>query len=270
MRAVAAVGCASVCALGCACQSAAAPSTTLSLRAACATNEFWAGASCKPRGDGAAKVAAGVDALRRAEVDEATAALDAAASAGPLDHETNVSLWEQRGIAAAYVDDERTASAAFEMLLALDPGHFLSYHTSPKATFVFEKVRNELGSRGAPTIDINWAHGQKVGRAVPLDVSVLADPLRFLHSATLYVRTRGDASWHAADVSLRGAGTEQHVVLPPVVATKPVSLELYVRAYDATGNEVLLWADPKRPREIPLRYDPPQPWYRKWWVIALG
>ena len=38
---------------------------------------------------------------------------------------------------------------------------------------------------------------------------------------------------------------------------KPVSLELYLRAYDDRGNEVLTWADPTRPREIPLRYDPP-------------
>ncbi|MGE0549823.1 MAG: hypothetical protein AB7O24_18350 [Kofleriaceae bacterium] len=270
MRALAALACALVHALLGACHSAAAPTTPLALRPACAADEFWTGSACKQRGDGAAKVAVGVDALRRAEVEQATAALDAATKAGPLDQDTNIALWEQRGIAAAYVDDEATASAAFEMLLALDPGHFLSYHTSPKATFVFEKVRNELKARGAPAIDINWAQGQKVGSAVPLDVAVLADPKQFLRSATLYVRARGEPAWRAADVTLRGAGTEHHVVLPPVVATKPVSLELYLRAYDAGGNEVFMWADPKRPREIPLRYDPPQPWYRKWWVIAIG
>jgi hypothetical protein len=47
-----------------------------------------------------------------------------------------------------------------------------------------------------------------------------------------------------------------------------VSLELYLRAYDDRGNEVLSWADPARPREIPLRYDPPTPWYRRGWFYA--
>ena len=51
-------------------------------------------------------------------------------------------------------------------------------------------------------------------------------------------------------------------------ATRPVSLELYLRAYDDRGNEVLAWADPKQPREIPLRYDPPTPWYRRGWFYA--
>ena len=49
-----------------------------------------------------------------------------------------------------------------------------------------------------------------------------------------------------------------------------MSLELYLRAYDEHGNEVLTWADPQHPRELALRYEPPTPWYRKWWVIAIG
>jgi len=51
---------------------------------------------------------------------------------------------------------------------------------------------------------------------------------------------------------------------------KPTSLELYLKAFDRTGNEVLVWADPTRPREIPLRYDPPTPWHRRWWVWAIA
>ncbi len=33
---------------------------------------------------------------------------------------------------------------------------------------------------------------------------------------------------------------------------------------------MLTWGDPQRPREIALRYDPPSPWYRKWWVYAIA
>jgi len=252
-----------------ACTSGSSRGTTLALRAACPAGSYWTGSACQPRGSGAAKIAAGKDALAKQDVDAAKVALDdAERSGGPLDHDANVTLWEQRGIASAYLNDDTSATAAFDMLLALDPNHVLSYRLAPKATFVFERVRDKLELSGAPALAIRWQRGQRVGDAVPLDVEVVADPKRFLKSATLFVRTRGDTAWHAADIAL--AKKEARVVLPPVVATKPVSLELYARAYDDRGNEVLAWADPTRPREIPLRYDPPPPWYRKWWVWFAG
>jgi hypothetical protein len=256
------------------CHGASGRGTLVALRSACPDAEYWDGAACKPRGDAAARVAAGKQALARLDVDVARTALDGADRGGPLDHETNVTLWEQRGIAAAYVDDERTASAAFDMLLALDPGHFLSYTLSPKATFVFEKVRNETRARGMPALDVSWPHGQRVGEPVPIDLEIVADPKLFLRRATVFVRTRGEPTWRAADVPLiapPGGSPERRVLLPPIEAARPVSIELYLRAYDDRGNEVLTWADPGRPREIPLRYDPPTPWYRRaWFYAALG
>lgn len=250
------------------CHGGTSHGTLAALRPACADAELWDGTACKPRGDGPAKVAAAKQALARMDVDVARAALAAADQGGPLDHDSNVTLWEQRGIAAAYLNDERTASAAFDMLLALDPSHFLSYTLSPKATFVFEKVRNDTKARGVPALDVNWAHGQRVGEPVPIDLEVIADPKQFLSRATVFVRARGDAAWRATDVSL-GSAVDRRVVLPPVEAQKPLSLELYLRAYDARGNEVLTWADAARPREIPLRYDPPTPWYRRVWFYAV-
>jgi len=238
----------------------------LSLREACATGQYWNGTACSARGDAAAKIEAGKTALANLDVDAAKKALDAAGTAGPLDHDANVTLWEQRGIAAAYVDDQANATAAFDMLLALDPAHVLSYKLSPKATFVFEKVRDE--NKGGAQIDVNWQFGQRVGDPVPLDLEVVADPKSFLKSATVFVRTRGSATWRAADLAV--TGKSKRVVLPAVSAEKPVSLELYIRGYDEQHNEVLAWADAKKPREIPLRYDPPTPWYRKWWVITIA
>jgi hypothetical protein len=241
--------------------------TLVALRSACPDAHYWNGSACAPRGDGAARVAAGKQALAKLDVDVARLALDAAEKAGPLDHDANITLWEQRGIAAAYLDDEAAARAAFDMLLALDPGHFLSYTLSPKATFVFEKVRNDIKARGVPALDVTWPHGQRVGDPVPLDLEVVADPKRFLRRATVFVRTRGDAGWRAADLTLAST-RDQRIVLPPIDADRPVSLELYLRAYDERGNEVLTWADARRPREIPLRYDPPTPWYRRGWFYA--
>ncbi|HEU4730317.1 MAG TPA: hypothetical protein VFT22_20610 [Kofleriaceae bacterium] len=251
------------------CHGAPGHSTLVTLRRACAAAEYWDGSACQPRGDAADKVAAGKQALAKLDVDAARPLLDAADQGGPLDHDANVTLWEQRGIAAAYVNDERSASAAFDMLLALDPSHFLSYTLSPKATFVFERVRNEAHAHGVPALDVRWPHGQRVGDPVPIDLEVVADPKQFLRRATLFVRTRGEADWRAADVALAGA-TERRIVLPPVSTHRPVSLELYLRAYDQRGNEVLTWADATRPREIPLRYDPPTPWYRRAWFYAAA
>lgn len=251
-----------------ACRAGAPSGTLLALRGACDGATYWDGKACVARGDGAAKLAAGVSALASSELDAAKVALDAVDQAGPLDHATHVTLWEQRGIAAAYVDDEASATSAFEMLLALDPGHFLSYTLSPKATFVFEKVRGKA-TAAPPALDVNWATGAKVGDPVPLDIEVLADPKQFLANATLFVRERGDAAWRAADVALT-SGKPQRVIVPAVHHDKPTSLELYLKAFDRTGNEVLVWADPTRPREIPLRYDPPTPWHRRWWVWAIA
>lgn len=242
---------------------------SIALRPACRVGTYWDGAACKPRGDGAAQIARGAEALAKQDVEQAKAPLDAAERSGPLDHESNITLWELRGIAAAYVDDVAAATSAFDMLLALDPSHFLSYTLSPKATFVFEKVRNDIKLRGDPALDVNWPPGQKVNSPVPLDVEVIADPKQFLKRATLFVRTRGEPDWRSADVTL-GTGRNTRILLPAVRADKPVSLELFLRAYDARGNEVLAWAHPTRPREIPLRYDPPTPWYRKWWVIGIA
>lgn len=73
-----------------------------------------------------------------------------------------------------------------------------------------------------------------------------------------------------ADLALPGEGEYRRVVLPAFDATAATAVELYLRAYDAAGNEVLDWASPERPRELPLRWDPPAPWYRKWWVWAIA
>ena len=253
-----------------ACGGATANTRPSMFRDACATGEYWTGTACAKRVEVATKLAASKEALEVPEIETATTALAAVRAAGPLAHDANISLWEQLGIAAAFVDRIEDARSAFTQLLALDPGHFLSYELSPKATRIFEQVRNEQAARGAPAVEVNWANGQRVGAPVPIDITVVADPLAFLHAATVFVRTRGETKWRATDISLGKVGSDQHIVLPSVTATKPLSLELYVRGYDKAGNEVLTWADPIRPREIPLRYDPPRPWWQKWWVITLA
>jgi hypothetical protein len=264
MRLVALVAVGALAALA-GCSHAVSSGSTIALRPACGSAEYWDGRACKKGGDAPQQLAISTEALARLDIDKAKAALDRVEAAGPLDHTTNVSLWEQRGIAAAYTDDEASATKAFDMMLALDPTHFLSYQLSPKATLVFDKTLQQAKLRGTPEIDVTWPHDRKVGDPIPVDVEVLADPKRFLSRATLFVRTRGERSWRAADLPLT---KERHIVLPPVTAEKDVSLELYLRAYDQKGNEVLTWNDPARPREIALPYVPPPPWYKTKWGIT--
>ena len=74
----------------------------------------------------------------------------------------------------------------------------------------------------------------------------------------------------AADVALPAPGQVAQVRLPALTGRAPTALELFAVASDDQGNEVHLWASPDRPREVPLRYDPPTRWYRKWWVWAVA
>jgi hypothetical protein len=216
---------------------------------------------------GKADLNAGREALAKFEVESAQKHLDAAAQKGPLDLASHVTLWEQRGIAAAYVDDEPQALRAFATLLALNPGHLISYTLSPRATFVFEKARTGASKQQSPTMQVSWRRDLRVGEPLPIEVELVANPDARVRRATLMMRARGGAEWRAADVDLR-AGAYQRVVLPPVFGTKPATLELYLRAFDERDNEVMRWADAAAPREMMLRYEPTTPWYRTWWVWA--
>jgi hypothetical protein len=246
---------------------------------------------------GSAEVTAALDANDPRIQEDPVAALAATEEVrGPFDRPSYARLWRQRGMAHALLayaaaaeakDDptlaeakareqavhEAAALAAFDMLLALDPTHRLEYTDSPQATFVFQDAIAEAAKRPAPAIDVDWKRGLAVGDAVPVDVEVVADPKGFLTRAVLFVRRRGAERWHAADVELPAAGGYTRIVLPGSLAAdarKATALELYVRAYDDGGNEVLGWASRERPREVALRWDPPPPWYRTWWVWTIA
>lgn len=262
-----------VAALVAALASACAPSTphlpTSAVRGACALDEQYQERRCQAVA-GRAHIEAGRAALATFDLETAKAELDAAAASGPLDYDSHVALWEQRGIAAAYAADEPAALAAFDTLLTLDPGHLLSYTLSPRATFVFEKARLAAQHSPRPALQLTWRRDARIGDALPVDVEVVADPKQSLSRASLVLRARGEASWRAVDLPLPKPGALARITLPPTSGKKPATLELYLRAFDAHDNEVLRWASPEAPRELALRYEPPQPWHSKWWVRAIG
>jgi hypothetical protein len=248
--------------------------------------------------DGASgsRTPATVEADIQKDPEAALTAIEQEAQRGPFAQHAYADLWKRRGMAHALLayaaaaegrDDpavaeakqkeqaehEAAARAAFDMLLAIDPTFRLEYTQSPQTTFVFQAAIAEAAKRPAPAIDVDWKRDLRVGDAIPIDVEVIADPMAFLARATVFVRRRGDTSWRAADLDLPDAGAYRRIVLPGSLsasATRATAVELYLRAYDDAGNEVLAWASPERPREVPLRWDPPPPWYRKWWVWAIG
>jgi tetratricopeptide (TPR) repeat protein len=237
-------------------------------RAPCADAQYWDGSACQTRAGGGAALERAVRALAAFQVDQALAELQQARAAEPHPHETLVTIYEQLGIAHAYLANETEAMAAFEMLLALDPGHLLSYTLSPRATFVFERARSR--SRRPAAVDLSWPRDLEVDDAIPVDVEVLADPATMLHHATLEVRTRGATTHRSFDLELPAPGDFRRVVLPELGTTRPEVLQLWLRAYDERGNEVLRWGSAEAPREIPLGYRAPTPWYRRWWVWAAA
>jgi tetratricopeptide (TPR) repeat protein len=215
----------------------------------------------------AATLARGKALLAAFQVEEALPLLERALAEGPHEHAELATIYEQLGIAYAYLEREQEALGAFDLLLDLEPGHLLSYELSPKATFLFERARRAGGA--APAVDLDWPDDGSVDEPLPIDVEVIADPRGFLRRGTLHLRRRGDHAWRALDLSLLPPGRRARARVPPLASGKPEVLELYLTVSDPAGNEVLLWADAARPRAIPLGWEPPPAWWERWWVWAI-
>lgn len=204
--------------------------------------------------------------------EDAVKLLEAAKAAGPHPHAQHVRLYEQLGIAYAYLEKKDEAVAAFVTMLSLDRTRAISYTLSPKVTFLFEQARNQVADRPAPGVDLAWPRDLAVDDEVPVDIEVLADPAGFLQKGELFYRKKGAAGFERRAVTLPAVGGVERVGLPAVAASAkaPAVLQLYLVAQDAQNNEVLLFGSKRRPREVSLAYRPPEPWYGKWWVWAIA
>jgi len=235
----------------------------------CPEEQYFDGHRCHQSDRARASLDAGAQALAAFQVDVALSHLQKARMQGPLAHADLVRLHEQLGIAYSYLGEEKAAVAAFDTLLSLDPGHLLPYTLSPKATFVFERARRQARTRSEPTIDVNWPRKLTVEDPVAIGVEVVSDPKSFLARAVVHVRRAGDSRFGQLPVNLANNG-DRRVLLPPIGGNSSQTIELFVNAFDQSGNEVLQWSSPLHPREIQLGYQRPQPWYGKWWVLTLA
>lgn len=224
-------------------------------------------------------LAPGTEVLDRAEEaladfrpEDAVNLLELAKEGGPYSHEDHVRLYQQLGIAYAYLDRPEAAQAAFGTMLALDPKAAISYTLSPKVTFLFEEARREALEQEPATVDLAWPRDLTVDEPVPVDLEVVADPLGFLDRARLFYRKKGEGRFASIAVVLNGNDGSERVEIPPVApeSKSPATLELYLVAQDDRMNEVLRFGSADRPREVALAYEPPDPWYGKWWVWAIA
>jgi len=198
--------------------------------------------------------------------------LDKARHGGPYKLSDHVRLYEQYAIAFAYLDRREEALRAFDMLLALSPGHAIRYTLSPKVTLLFEEARRRARERRPPQIEVILPRRPRVSDRLPIDIEVLADDRQLLAHATLFWRLRGQRHFRHETIPLRGPGNTTTISLPPVAAsaTSARTVELHLVAYDPRGNEVYHWHSERGPRELTLSYVPPDHWYGKWWIWALA
>ncbi|MCC7381072.1 MAG: tetratricopeptide repeat protein [Deltaproteobacteria bacterium] len=202
--------------------------------------------------------------------EEAVKLLERAKEKGPHGYAAHARLYELLGIAYAYLERTDDALGAFDTLLAIDPGRAISYTLSPKVTFLFEQARGKAAARPPPSVQVSWSYDLMVGEEIPIQIEVIADPYGFLKRAHLHHRLRGSPTFESIEIVLPPPGQRTTARLPPVAADRPEAVELHLEALDAQGNEVLKWASAERPRDVSLGFDPPTPWYGRWWVWGIA
>ncbi|MFC1610031.1 hypothetical protein ACFL6C_03680 [Myxococcota bacterium] len=213
----------------------------------------------------------GTAAVTAFRIKEAAGLLEQAKKEGPYLHDDHVRLYEQLGIAYAYLDRKSMALETFDILLALDPGHVVPYTLSPKVTFLFEQARRKSDARAPATLHASWPHGLLVTDPTPITVEVVADPKALITKIVLHVRHKEDPEYRELSFDAPPPGAYHKAVVPPLESSSaPDVLQLYLTAHDAHDNEVLLVGSHEHPREISLGLEPPTPWYAQWWVWTIA
>jgi len=200
---------------------------------------------------------------------------------GPLALENVVRLDENLGVALAYAGKSAEAEQRFGHLLAVEPGHVLPYSISPKATFVFEKVRREMAQRRATEVTLETPASAPFDREIALTLSCRANALDLVASWRVCYRVKGGAADYECLVRpALPTGETTSVLLPAVPASAavqtdaasrdeaPAVLQVALAGFDGPGNEVFRNPSRAQPREIPIGIAAPGPWYSNGWLWA--
>ncbi len=215
----------------------------------------------------------GARALEALQTARAVSLLERARGEGPYDLPTHLRLYEQLAIAYAFLERPDDALKAFDRVLALSPGHAVSYTLSPKVTFLFERARNTHAGQPQLDLEVSWPKDIKGGAPLVVNVEKRFDVLELAINLALFSRTRGAPTFQPHPVPAPRPGQSVTVELPEESLGEEGSVvrELYLQATDAAGNEVFRWASSALPREVTSVALVKQAWYQKWWVwSAIG
>ena len=221
---------------------------------------------------GNSNLAEGMQAVQDFRAEEGITYLEQAKQEGPYQYEDLRLLYEHLAVGFAYLNRQEESLAAFDMLLSLDAGYVVSYTLSPKVTFLFEKARKIARAQQPTQIQLNWPELIDVDRPLPFTFEVVADRQSMLKQGLFFRRLVGEPTFTFLQFNLAPLQQKGRLELPPQAldAREDKFLEFYFVGLDAAGNEVLRWADSQHPRKLALKYTPPTPWYKRWWVWALG
>jgi hypothetical protein len=221
----------------------------------------------------------GIERLEAEDLDAARNELEAAAKQGPYRLDEVVQLYRGLGVVRAYFDDSVGARWAFERLLAIAPAAMLPYTTSPKATFLFQEVKEALRTRPALRVDLTTPAVAALDQPIDVVVARAADPLGAVQRIEVWYRLKGKADFERVPVATIGIGERATVQLPGVPAAQAqvdedgvakAIVEIAVVAFDAAGWEIARTPDPSSPREVPVGFDAPGPWYTRWWLWGIA
>lgn len=218
----------------------------------------------------------GIMALEQQDYEQAQALLEQSLTQGPYSYEQVLSLYRALGIARAFAGDEEGARRAFRQMLAVDTTLILSYTISPKATFLFEKVRQEMVQVKAAQIEVETEPVVRLGQPIPVTLKTKADPFLLLANVELLYRVKGEAQYKR--LRLKAPKKPVVVLLEPVPEDVLLAdaegalgtiLELAVVGYNQDGWEVYRGPTPTKPAQVAVGFDNTGPWYSQWWIWGL-
>ena len=217
----------------------------------------------------------GIAQLQDLEVASAIAILESVK--GPLTLEQSTELYENLGLACAYAEQSEKAERAFASLLRIAPGHTLDYSISPKATFIFEKVRKRMLKEPALLVQTSPPSATPYDTPLTIETNTLHNPENFVSSLRLCHRVKQKGgNYDCLDLDLSDSAESNAFVLPPfarpdVNDDEEMTLQFALSGFDAQGNEVYRGPSRARPGELPLGLQPQIPWYENpltWTAVA--
>jgi len=216
----------------------------------------------------------GVQLLDDNEIDAAIQTLQG--NDGALILEDVVRRDEHLGVALAYAGRTAESQQIFEHLLAVSPGHVLPYTISPKATFVFEKAREEMSRVRATEVRLELPPAIAFDEPIEVTLVCTTNARDLVARWQLCHRLKSGREPYSCS-GLTDPGVGRSTSLLPAVPDSAgeesrqdevpgAILQLAVAGFDAEGNEVYRGPTRRRPLELPVGTEVSGPWYTNFWL----